>query len=254
VLAVKLDASGNVTWQHAFNDIDANGAVTATENALSVLPSSDGGVAIAGSWNDTTGPGTCCRGPLLLKLTSTGTIEWQRAYAGNVYCFSNGYSETCTATGGVAYSLQQTADGGYLLAGDGNVELADEAPLVPWLAKVDGSGALLWQEDVYQVNPSTGRPLSEYFASSATTPAGPVAVGWTENLTNGLGELLGVQTDANGAVGTCAQIHPAAALAPTDPGLVQLAPGLTTTTSLATQSAAPVQTLATSATATPSQC
>jgi hypothetical protein len=254
VLAAKFDASGNVTWQHAFNDVDATGTVTATENALSVLQTPDGGFAIAGSWNDTTGAGTCCQGPLLLKLTSSGTIQWQKAYAGMVDCFFNGYSDTCTAIGGVAYSLQQTADGGFVLAGDSNLELADETPLVPWLAKVDGGGALLWQEDIYQVNPSTGRPLSEYFASAALTPVGPVAIGWTENYSTLKGELFGVQTDANGAVGTCSQIHPVSLLAATNPGLVQLSPSLGTTASVASRSPSPVQTLATSGTATLSQC
>jgi hypothetical protein len=190
----------------------------------------------------------------LLKLTSSGAIDWQKAYAGKVDCFSNGYSETCTAIGGVAYSLQQTADGGFVLAGDSNLQLADEAPLVPWLAKVDSSGALQWQEDIYQVNPATGRPLSEYFASSAITPVGPVAIGWTEDLSNGLGQILGVQTDANGTVGSCSQIHQVSLLGVTDPGLVEFAPGLTTTSSIASNSPAPVQRLATSATATPSQC
>jgi hypothetical protein len=254
VLAAKFDASGNVVWQHAFNDVGSAGTVSATENALSVAQTSDGGFAIAGSWNDTTGAGTCCQGPLLLKLDSSGAIQWQKAYAGKVFCFSNGFSETCTATGGVAYSLQPTPDGGFVLAGDGNVELADEAPLVPWLARVDSSGTLLWQENVYEVNPATGRPLSEYFSSAALTPTGPVAIGWTENLANGLGELLGVQTDANGAVGSCAQVHPVSLLAATDPGLVQLSTGLGVTASLPSQSAAPVTTLATSGTGSAAQC
>ena len=47
--------------------------------------------------------------------------QWQQAYSGGVY------------------SLHQTTDGGYLLAGDSNLELSDEAPLAPWLAKVDAT-------------------------------------------------------------------------------------------------------------------
>jgi hypothetical protein len=254
VLAARFEAAGNLVWQHAFNNVGSSGSVTESENALAVLQTSDGGFAIAGSWNDTTTPGSCCQGPLLLKLTAGGLVEWQKAYAGKVYCFFNGFSETCTAIGGVAYSLQQTADGGFVLAGDSNVELADETPLEPWLARVDSSGALAWQENIYQVNPATGRPLSEYFSSTALTPVGPAAIGWTENLSNGLGDLLAAQTDATGAVGSCSQVHPSSLLAPTDPGLAQLTPGLGLTTGTASQSAAPVQTLPTSTAETLSQC
>jgi hypothetical protein len=254
VLAARFDAAGNLAWQHAFNDLGSSGSVTANENALAVLQTADGGFAIAGSWNDTSTPGTCCEGPLLLKLTAGGLIQWQKAYAGKVYCFFNGFSETCTAIGGVAYSVQQTADGGFVLAGDSNVELADETPLEPWLARVDAGGALAWQENIYQVDPATGRPLSEYFSSTALTPVGPATIGWTENLSNGLGDLLGAQTDATGAVGSCSQVHPTSLLAATDPGLAQLAPGLGSTTGTPSQSAAPVQTLTTSTAESLSQC
>src|SRR5262249_3136328 len=71
--------------------------------------------------------------------------------------------------GGSVYSLHQTTDSGYLLAGDSNVELGAEAPLVPWLAKMDGSGAVVWQANVYQSLPSTGPPL----ASTSPRPRSP---------------------------------------------------------------------------------
>ena len=164
VLAVKFDAAGNVVWQHGLNDIGPAG-VTATEHVHSLVQTSDGGYAIGGDWNDSSGPGSCCQGALLLKLTPAGTVQWQQAYSGGVYCFFNGYSETCSALGGVVYSLHQTSDGGYVLAGDGDLKLRDSTPLVPWLARVDASGNLVWQHFYYQSHPTTGRPLSEYFAS-----------------------------------------------------------------------------------------
>jgi hypothetical protein len=253
VLAVKFDAAGNVVWQHGFNDLGP-ASVTATEHVHSLVQTSDGGYAIGGDWNDSSGPGVCCQGGLLLKLTPTGAIQWQQAYSGGVYCFFNGYSETCNTIGGGAYSLHQTADGGYLLAGDSNLELSDETPLVPWLAKVDANGALVWQEQDYQSLPSTGRPLSEYFAASTLTPAGPLAIGSTENYSNGRNELLGVQTDPNGAVATCQQIHPASALTTTNPALSAITPNLTLTAHTTSQSTSPAQALATTTTATSNQC
>ena len=253
VLAVKFDAAGNIVWQHGFNDLGPGG-VSATEHVRSLVQTPDGGYAIGGDWNDSSGPGSCCQGALLVKLTSAGTIQWQQAYSGGVYCFFNGYSETCNTIGGGVYSLHQTADGGYQLAGDSNLELSDETPLVPWLAKVDANGAHVWQEQDYQSLPSTGRPLSEYFAASTLTPAGPLAIGSTENYSNGRNELLGVQTDPNGSVASCSQIHTASPLTTTNPGLAQLTPGFTTNIGITSESPSPVQVQSTTATATASQC
>ena len=173
-------------------------------------------------------------------------------FGGGVNCYFNGYSESCYNVGGGVYFLHQLTDGGYVLAGDSNTLQFNG--LVPWLAKVDGRGALVWQENDYQVNASTGLPLSEYFGPSALTPAGPVAIGSTENYSNGKLELLGVQTDSDGNVDSCSQIHKGVPLSAVDPGLVELAPGLTITTSIASRSPAPVQTQATAVNATAAQC
>ena len=253
-LAVKLDAVGNVSWLHAYNDVGSDGKISAALQAFDVVQTADGGYALGGDWGQAPLLGECCSGGLLLRLAPDGSIRSQTAYSGGVYCFDNGYSETCASIGGVIYSLHQTADGGFLLAGDANLELRDEVPLVPWLAKVDSSGAIGWQEQDYQVNSSTGRPLSEDFASSALTPEGLLAVGRTENYGNGLGELLGVQTDANGAVGTCSQVHPGSPLSPVDPGLTELTPDITVAAPPVSQTPAAATTLATSTTATLAQC
>lgn len=249
VLVAKFDANGSLEWQHAFNDVGAGGA-TAIEHVQSIVQTSDGGYAIGGDWTNSTFPGECCQGALLLKLTPDGSIESQTAYTGGVHCFDN----QCNTLGGDIYSLHQTADGGYVLAGDANLMLLDNSPLVPYLAKVDASGALIWQQQDYQVNPSTGRPLSEYFAASTITATGPLAVGSTENYSNGLNELFQVQTDANGTVGTCSQIHRSSALSTSDPGLSEFPPGLAATTSVASRGPAPVEVVPTTGVATAAQC
>jgi hypothetical protein len=256
LIVAEIDANGSLVWQHAYNNV-SNGSPTSSTQPLAIISTRDGGYAVAGTWNSTSGPGTCCSGPLLLKLDSQGSLQWQQAYSGGTYCFFNGYSETCTSIGGVAYSLQELKDGGFVLAGDSNIEMRDGTPLEPWLARVDASGQLVWQENDYRVNAQTGRPLSEYFAAATVTNAGFFALGSTENYTNGKNELLGVETDADGHVETtCTDEHSTALLSATDPGLVDLAPGLTarSTGPSTNESTAPVQTLTTGGTATPSQC
>lgn len=252
---VKFDVNGNLVWQHAYNTV-ANGSPSASTQPFAIIGTSDGGYAVTGAWNSTSGPGTCCSGSLLLKLDSLGALQWQQAYEGGVYCFFNGFSETCTSIGGVAYGVRQTSDGGFVLAGDANIEMTDGAPLEPWLARTDSAGQLVWQENVYRVNPQTGRPLSENFSGVALTNAGIFALGFTENVTSGKGELLGVSTDSGGQVAsTCTDVHAASLFSAANPGLVDLNAHLPVASGTAAGLAgAPVKTLATSGTASAPQC
>ncbi|HET6867511.1 MAG TPA: hypothetical protein VFH80_16440 [Solirubrobacteraceae bacterium] len=221
VFVVRLDASGNVVWQQSYNSFTSGGSPSASNNALSIVQASDGGYLVAGNWVNAPSPGECCSGALLLRLDSAGAIEWQNALSGGLYCFFNGFSETCTNLTAVAYTAHQTADGGYVLTGDETLKLTDETPLEPWIAKVDASGNLVWQHLYYQTNKASGRPLSEYFASSAAaSDGGFFGLGFTENVTNGDGELLAVKTDSAGNAGSsCSDEHPATVLNSTNPAL-----------------------------------
>jgi hypothetical protein len=219
-LIVKFDSGGNVKWQESFNQ----------GNTESIIQTTDGGYLVASGWsNDTSGfPGQCCKGALLLKLYSNGNIQWQKAYTSGVYCFFNGYSETCADLGPFIYSVHQTADSGYILAGDANLKLTDSTPIEPWLAKVDSSGNLLWQYLYYQVYQPTGRPLSEYFASlTLARDGGFMAVGLTENYTIGLHLLYVVKTDSAGLCGkSCSEVNTATPITAFNPRLTTFVPSL----------------------------
>jgi hypothetical protein len=255
VLVVRLDSAGNVAWQRGFNSFDPSGAPTANEFVSSVIQTSEGGYAVAGAWGDTL-PGTCCQGPLLLKLGSTGAIQWQKAYSGGIHCFFNGYWTQCYAVGGLAYSLHQTPDGGFALGGAGHVKFNDSLPMVPWLAKTDASGNLVWQHDYYDTNPASGRTLSQYLASSSpTSDGGYVALGFTENAVDLKGELFAVRTDSAGLVGgRCSQIHSATALNPIDPGLTAIVPPFAVRATTPAQGDLPAFTQATSIQTTGGGC
>ena len=121
------------------------------------------------------------------------------------------------------------------------------APLVPWLAKTDASGNLLWQHFYYETYPSSGRTLSEYFASSTlTSDGGYLALGFTENPADLAGELFAVRTDGAGLVGACSEIHVATPLDALDPGLAAIAPALPVQTTAPAQGDLPSGTLRTS--------
>ena len=158
VLLVAFGADGTVRWQQNYNNLDSPDlSPTSSEHADSIIQTSEGGYLIGGNWGHGMGLGAY-GGALLLKLTSTGDIVWQRVYSEFGRQFHGGAQ---------VFSLLQVNDG-YVITGDGWFELgADRTQLVPWLAKMDSNGNYLWQYFYFDIGPTTGRILSEYFASSA---------------------------------------------------------------------------------------
>jgi len=90
------------------------------------IQTSDGGYIIAGT-TDSFGAGGW--DVWVLKLDSDGTVEWQYAYGGT------GNEE--------ASSIQQTSDGGYIVAGTTNSFGAGGWDT--WVLKLDSDGAVEWQ-------------------------------------------------------------------------------------------------------------
>jgi type II secretory pathway pseudopilin PulG len=93
-LIIKLDSLGNIQWEWA-KTIDGSGY----DEAFSIQQTSDGGYIVAGSsasfsssWDS-----------LIIKLNSSGNIQWAKTIGGT--------------NDDIAYSIQQTSDGGYIVAG-----------------------------------------------------------------------------------------------------------------------------------------
>ncbi len=96
---VKLDGSGNIQWQKCLGG-------TGAENAYSIQHTADGGYIVAGSSLSNNGDVAGNHGGYdywVVKLDGSGNIQWQKCLGGT------NYDE--------AYSIQQTADGGYVVAG-----------------------------------------------------------------------------------------------------------------------------------------
>ena len=251
VLVVKLDANGNVAWQRAFNSFDSGGTPTASEHALTIAATSDGGSIVAGNWGNSFASGACCRGALLLKLDANGNSQWQKAYSGGVHCYSS-FGTTCSAIGPLVYSVHQTSDGGYFLAGTGNLKDPFGAPLAPWLARVDASGNLRWNR--FYSQGFAGGPSSQYFASADLTSGGGfMALGFTTSV-DSAGALFAVKTDGDGLVGSCSQVREGFPLDVLDPGLATIAPALPVQTTTSRQGDLPARTQPTSIGATAGQC
>ena len=80
VLVVKFASSGSVQWEKTYNQ----GSGDRVANSL--VLTTDGGYLIAGSTSSGTPTGYTGVSYLLIKLDSSGNIQWQQAYNGGGYC------------------------------------------------------------------------------------------------------------------------------------------------------------------------
>ncbi len=122
----------NIQWQHPLGGF-------LDERAYAVQPTTDGGSIAAGYTTSTDGDVTTNQGNgdmWLAKLDATGALEWQRTLGGSM--------------DEIAYAVQQTSDGGYVMAGytasnDGDVS-GNQGVQDIWVVKLDGSGIIEWQK------------------------------------------------------------------------------------------------------------
>jgi uncharacterized delta-60 repeat protein/uncharacterized repeat protein (TIGR02543 family) len=119
IWVLKLSSTGTIDWQRTYGG-------SSSDYALSIQQTNDGGYIVAGY---TSSFGAGGNDAWVLKLSSTGTIDWQRTYGGS-------YHDR-------AYSIQQTKDGGYIVAGGTNSFGAGDED--SWVLKLSSTGTIDWQ-------------------------------------------------------------------------------------------------------------
>jgi hypothetical protein len=141
---IKLDGTGNLLWQKSLGG-------TGSDGARSIQQTSDGGYIVAGHSNSTDGDVKGNQGGddyWIVKLDNIGNLTWQKAMGG-------------TDTD-IAKSIQQTSDGGYIVAGysksNGGDVPANNGEADYWIVKLTGiqSGTIntsVFQEIAIYPNP-----------------------------------------------------------------------------------------------------
>ena len=129
---VKLDSTGALSWQKMFGG-------SGSDSAISIQQTNDGGYIVAGSSNSTDISGVTNNGFndfYLVKLDSTGALSWQKMYGGS--------------GNDVGFSIQQTSDGGYIVAGSSNstdiTGVTNNGDRDVYIVKLDSAGVLSWQK------------------------------------------------------------------------------------------------------------
>jgi len=154
---IRLNASGGFKWGKCLGGGWIDGATD-------VRQTTDGGFAVAG-WGNC---GVCPYAYYLYKLDSSGALLWYKSYGGNTY--------------EEAASMQQTKDGGFILAGtssstNGQVtgHHGDSTTTDYWVVKTDTAGNIQWQK-------SYGGSLNETAASvSQTKDGGYIISGYSQS-------------------------------------------------------------------------
>jgi len=131
-LVIKLNLSGDIQWAKTFGG-------TQYEDAYSICQTSDGGYIVAG---ETTSFGAGNYDLLVIKLNLSGDIQWAKTFGGTQYEY--------------AYSICQTSDGGYIVAGYTYSSEAGDYDFL--ILKIEPDGSMAQNCPWYSVNPTVTSP------------------------------------------------------------------------------------------------
>ena len=134
---LSVTAAGTMVWQKCLGG-------SGTDQGKMAQPTADGGYIVVGYSNSTDGQVTGNHGQSdywVVKLDDTGAVQWQKSLGGS--SIDEGYA------------IQQTFDGGYIVAGssnsnDGQVSghHGDSTTYDYWVVKLDDTGAIQWQRSL----------------------------------------------------------------------------------------------------------
>ncbi len=169
-LVIKLDASGAVSWAKTY------GGSSGDDWAYSIQQTSDGGYIVAG-YTDSFGEGFYDL--FVIKLDASGAVSWKKTYGGSSY--------------DRAFSIQQTSDGGYIVAGYTNSFGAGNNDIL--IIKLDADGTVSWAKTY---GGSSGDDWA--YSIQQTSDGGYIVAGSTYSFGAGA-DFLVIKLNSNGEIG-----------------------------------------------------
>jgi hypothetical protein len=174
IFLIKTDASGNVQWAKTYGGIY-------WDYAYSVQQTSDGGYIVAGTtWSFGAGSYDI----FLIKTDASGNVQWAKTYGGGDY--------------DDASSVQQTSDGGYIVAGYTQSFGAGDYDI--FLIKTDANGNISWAKTY------GGTDYDWAYSVQQTSDGGYIVAGYTASF-GAFGDIFLIKTDANGNIGSCSIVQ-----------------------------------------------
>ncbi|MEW6367065.1 MAG: CARDB domain-containing protein [Acidobacteriota bacterium] len=241
---LRLDASGNLTWQKAFGGAGRDGGDW-------MELTSDNCFIVGGTSSSFASPNTQI---WCLKIDLSGNIKWQMGYGNGIMGWVNSIQQTSdggyilsaalggamldssilklTPTGAVAWhtfvaqsapeypflsDVRQASDGGYIAAGELNVGAMGYNA---WAVKLGAGGAVTWQEQA-------GSPsANDSYTRVRLLPDGGFAFAGGTTLASKQAVLIS-RTDSNGDIDPSCNIQNTA-ITPTQPSIAATATTATT--------------------------
>lgn len=164
---IKTDSLGNILWNRLIGESGTGSHI------YSIIQISDGSFLLAGEITPT---GTGNYDMYIVKLSSNGTIIWTRTVA------AAGYD--------MAYSIIQTADGGFVLGGYTNSFGSGGYDM--YIVKLNSNGTLLWSKT------AGGAGDEQALTIIKTTDGGFITAGFTSSFGTGGKDMYIVKFDAAG--------------------------------------------------------
>ncbi|MFZ8835361.1 MAG: T9SS type A sorting domain-containing protein [Candidatus Caldipriscus sp.] len=175
VFLIKTDANGNIIWAKTYGG-------TSGDWAFRVQQTSDGGYILVGA---TASFGAGSSDIFLIKTDANGNIQWAKTYGGT--------------SGDYAYTVQQTSDGGYIVAGWTRSFGAGNDDIL--LIKTDANGNIIWAK-------TYGGTSGDYaYTVQQTSDGGYIVPAFTGSFGAGSSDIFLIKTDANGDIGSCSIVR-----------------------------------------------
>ena len=167
-LIMKVNSDGSLFWSEAFGGANDDLVTSAQQT-------SDGGY-IVGGYTMSFGSGNS--DILIMKLTKDGSLSWAKTFGG---------TDDDWAT-----SIQQTSDGGYIIAGGTNSFGAQKTDVI--IVKIDSNGSLSWAKTFGGANDDLATSIQQ------TSDGGYIVGGYTLSFGSGNSDFFFLKLSESGSL------------------------------------------------------